>query len=368
MRKRVLVLIMAAGLGACSSLTVAGRDTAYRGDALPGQTATCPTTVDHEVWSAYCDFQTLAAVQMMNVRRQNSIIEARNIFFFGTAVYAASTLALNANGLTEAQTTDLLETALGVGIVQSADLVYNPVERRTIHSRAVVAADCARSHTDALLRREAGLTNLVVQLGTLETRRGNLAAVREVLADSNQDTDAGELTQALEAAQSAENAAAQVATRANDQIDTYRGIAPRLYDLRRRILRDVDRQLLSQPVNYAEAITQIRTAVETSSRFDGGGAPPAPEGETREKGVELWRTEAENDPLTTLREATSALNAQSARVQSSTPAIETLADSAESCATTLATGEPVDLPDISSAGMGARPLPTDPFPSLDGSD
>ncbi|MEA1941320.1 MAG: hypothetical protein U9P68_03625 [Pseudomonadota bacterium] len=347
---------------------MAGRDTAYRGDALPGQTATCPVTVHHEVWSAYCDFQTLADVQMMNVRRQNGIIEARNIFFFGTAVYAASTLALNANGLTEAQTTDLLEAGLGAAIVQSADVVYNPVERRTIHSRAVVAADCARAHTDALLRRETGLENLVVQLGILETRRGNLAVVREVLADSDQDTGTGELTQALEAAQNAEGTATQVATRANDQIDTYRGIAPRLYDLRRRILWDVDRQLLSQPVNYAEAIAQIRAAAQTNSRFDQENVPPAPEEEDPDKSVGAWRFEAESDPLTALREATSALNAQSGRVQSITPGIETLADSAETCATILATGEPVDLPDISSAGMGAHPLPTDTVASLNASD
>jgi|GEM_PF-2915620 len=368
MRKQAVVWLAAVGLGACSNLTVIGNDTAYRGDALPGQSATCPATVNHEVWRAYCDFQTLADVQMQNVRRQNNIIETRNVFFFGSAVYAASTLALNADGLTGSQTTDLLETGLAAGIVQSADVVYNPVERRTVHSRAVVAADCARAHTDALLRRETGLESLVGQLDTLETRRGNLAAVREVLAESDQDAATGDLTQALQAAQTAEDTAEQVASRASDQIDTYRSLAPRLFDLRRRILRDVDSQLLSQPVNYAAAIAQIRAAAETNTRFDGQDVPPAPEEENPEKDVQSWRSEAANDPLTALRDATAALNAQSARVQSSTPAIVTLADSAETCATTLATGEPVDLPDISSAGMGARPLPADTVPSLDGSD
>lgn len=365
MRKQVVVWLTAVGLGACSSLTVIGNDTAYRGDALPGQSATCPGEVTHEVWKAYCDFQTLADVQMQNVRRQNTIIETRNAFFFGTAVYAASTLALNANGLTESQTTDLLETGLAAGIVQSADVVYNPVERRTVHSRAVVAADCARAHTDALLRRETGLERLVEHLDTLETRRGELAAVREVLAGSGGQLNAGELTQALEAAQAAEDTAGQLAARADDQIDTYRSLAPRLFDLRRRILRDVDRQLLSQPVNYAEAIAQIRAATETNSRFDSEDVPPAPQEETSEKPLGEWRDEAESDPLTTLREATAAVNAQSARVRSTTPAIEALADSAQTCATILATGEPVELPDVSSAGMGARPRPTETVATLE---
>lgn len=138
----------------------------------------------------WCRFDNARQTYAARAGRAHDILVAQNALTFGAGAYIGSTLALNSSGLNDTQTDDLLETAVGIGLLSASRSLFNPMERRTRYRNASLAAICYMSHIDMAYNRQQNLTEMDDTVETLAagiaTAQQSLSELASLMAD-NQD-------------------------------------------------------------------------------------------------------------------------------------------------------------------------------------
>lgn len=321
----------------------------FASELTEGAQSECPAIrrPTHLLWSRYCDVQAFAADHLDRAQDHARLVDAKNWLTFAAAIYAGSTLLLNPNGLSEVETTDLRETAVGIGVLQLSNQVYNPIGSRDRNRRAYHAYSCVAETTHLALEREVYVRR--AEAVTLELRE--LVRTLQTLIDN------GQLSDDMKAkAEAAVTAAQAEIDRVEPQVRAYYNFPNSVVRARDNIHEAVVDASMQTELGFAALIQAMSTTVQENMAFlDKGEAPSEePEQAAAAAGDEGDAAEAINDIADRI-----------ADTQRITPNISTLAANLDQCATVIATGVRPSAPALNDIGAATPPSPKGNFFSSD---
>lgn len=280
---------------------------------------------------------------------QDQRLQARNLVLFGAGSVAFTTLFLNRSGLSESQTEDMSELAVGAAILQASSLIYDPEELATVFGNAELMTRCYRDHVDRAVHLEASYENatqaanrLRTGLQTLRGQVDQLAEVEVSLRAEDPATADGldELRDVEDVAQIAEDflvRANQSIARFEDQVGRRGEFISQASQSPRRVGYLVRQRLRSGAIDLNEIMTSASSAAAAVADFEIAAA-----GEGQGVPEEKRSNSVVNSLATDLSSAQTQLNS----LDQATPNYTALIASMDRCRGVLETGGQVVLPNL----------------------
>lgn len=349
-------------------------------------------TLDLTLENYWCRFDNARHTYASRAGRAHNILVAQNAITFGAGAYIGSTLALNSSGLNDTQTDDLLETAVGIGLMSASRSLYDPLDRRTRYRNASLAAICYMSHIDMAYNRQRNLTDMSRHIDDLQAQinaaDSELIALARLLA-TNQDelqtrlenldlSQAASLNTVLETQETAQQVITDALTKltqARTQLSLARQQQAAALTFERTLREDamhfpvmVQHSVQTGQLDLQTVVHAIRDVMTSAREFTNPEeviqhAPDTGRGNTGTESSRRARS-SNDDELNTqateiqkqvidLNTKLSSLEGLSEGLASLIPNFTTITTSMRNCRTVLMTGQRIE-PDLSDFPLGSE--------------
>jgi hypothetical protein len=319
----------------------------FRFELNQGSLARCPDALNlaptHILWSHFCDVRGFARDSLADAQQNSRLVDLRNIVIFGAAAYGASTLALNAGGLSPQETTDMREAALGIALLQSTNQLYNPINSRDTNLRAFYAYDCVSDTIYLALERDVFVRRADTALARL---RADVSSLQVLLDRGVIEDDA-----LIERANTALTSGRSEIDRATAQVNAYFNLPDAVIRARDDIHQGVVERSVRSELSYATLVQAISTTLEQNLAFMNKPDPP-PTGPAPDPAAPATPQSQEENSARRLVEA---IAGQITELQRITPNISTLSANLTQCTAIMTTGLRVSRPTLRDIGAGRLP-------------